>query len=134
MYILLMTVHLLAASILVLVVLLQSGKAGDLASTFGGATSQTAFGARGAATLLTKVTAVCAVVFMLTSLGLALFHTQDSSSTIMDQAEPASQSEVAPEESPSTSPGSGQPAESESDQGSESSDTTASESEPDSPQ
>jgi preprotein translocase subunit SecG len=72
MFILLITLHLLAAAILILVVLLQSGKAGDLATTFGGASSQTAFGARGAATLLTKITTGSAIVFMFTSLGLAI--------------------------------------------------------------
>jgi preprotein translocase subunit SecG len=57
---------------LILVVLLQSGKAGDLASAFGGAGTQTAFGARGAATVLSKATTVCAVVFMITSLALSI--------------------------------------------------------------
>ena len=76
--------HVLACIILILVVLLQSGKAGDLASAFGGTTSQTAFGARSAATLLTKGTAMCAVVFMVTSLGLAILFTQGTESTVME--------------------------------------------------
>jgi preprotein translocase subunit SecG len=57
--------------ILLLVVLLQQGKGGDMASAFGGSGSQTAFGARAGATLLTRVTAVCAALFMLGALGLA---------------------------------------------------------------
>jgi preprotein translocase subunit SecG len=85
MYSLVIILHLLAALILIMVVLLQSGKAGDLASTFGGATSQTAFGARGAATLLTKITTASAVTFMVTSLGLSILSSQVGSDTVMDQ-------------------------------------------------
>jgi len=72
MFILLTIFHVLASLVLILVVLLQSGKAGDLASAFGGAGTQTAFGARGAATVLTKATTICAVIFMVTSLGLSI--------------------------------------------------------------
>jgi preprotein translocase subunit SecG len=85
MYGLFIVLHLLAALILILVVLLQSGKAGDLASTFGGATSQTAFGARGAATILTKVTTVSAITFMITSLSLSILSSRVESETVMDQ-------------------------------------------------
>lgn len=81
---LIVTLHVLAALVLILVVLLQSGKAGDLASTFGSAGTQTAFGARGAATFLTKATTVSAVVFMLTSLSLAVLYTQGSSQSVID--------------------------------------------------
>ena len=76
--------HVLACIVLILVVLLQSGKAGDLASAFGGTTSQTAFGARSAATLLTKGTTLCAIIFMVTSLGLAILFTQGTESTVME--------------------------------------------------
>ena len=81
---LLTILHVLACIVLILVVLLQSGKAGDLASAFGGTTSQTAFGARSAATLLTKGTTLCAVIFMVTSLGLAILFTQGTESTVME--------------------------------------------------
>jgi preprotein translocase subunit SecG len=57
---------------LIIVVLLQSGKAADLAGAFGGMGSQTAFGPRGSATLLSKATTVSAVIFMLTSLSLSI--------------------------------------------------------------
>ena len=61
------------------------GKGGRLgASAFGGTTSQTAFGARSAATLLTKGTTLCAVIFMVTSLGLAILFTQGTESTVME--------------------------------------------------
>ena len=68
------TVHVLVCFLLILVVLLQSGKAADLAGAFGGAGSQTAFGPRGAATFLSKATTWCAIMFMLTSMALFLRH------------------------------------------------------------
>jgi preprotein translocase subunit SecG len=69
---LLAILHVLVCFLLVVVVLLQSGKAADLAGAFGGAGSQTAFGPRGAATFLSKATTWCAVMFMLTSMALVL--------------------------------------------------------------
>jgi preprotein translocase subunit SecG len=56
----------------VLVVLLQSGKGADLAGAFGGGATQTAFGSRGPASFLSKMTTMAAVVFMLTSIGLSM--------------------------------------------------------------
>jgi len=58
--------------VLIIVVLLQSGKAADLAGAFGGAGSQTAFGPRGAANVLSKATTWCAIMFMLCALALVL--------------------------------------------------------------
>ena len=58
--------------VLIIVVLLQSGKAADLAGAFGGAGSQTAFGPRGAANVLSKATTWCAVMFMLCSFAMVL--------------------------------------------------------------
>src|SRR5271167_4404342 len=69
---LLVTLHVLVCFVLVLVIMLQSGNAADLAGAFGGAGSQTAFGPRGAATFLSKATTWCAIVFMLTSLTLSI--------------------------------------------------------------
>ena len=66
------TIYVLGCFLLLLVILLQQGKGGDMASAFGGGSSQTAFGARGGATLLTKMTTVCAVLFMLGALILAI--------------------------------------------------------------
>jgi preprotein translocase subunit SecG len=85
MYALFIILHIMTSLILILVVLLQSGKAGDLASTFGGATSQTAFGARGAATILTKVTTISAITFMVTSLSLSMLSSRVGTTTVMDQ-------------------------------------------------
>jgi preprotein translocase subunit SecG len=83
-YILVATLHVLVCVILILVVLLQSGKGADLASAFGGASTQTVFGSRGPASFLSKLTTVAAVVFMLTSLGLSLMGTKRESKSIMD--------------------------------------------------
>src|ERR1700732_3639740 len=64
--------------VLIIVVLLQSGKAADLAGAFGGAGSQTAFGPRGAATFLSKATTWCAIMFMLTSMHLTIHQNSSS--------------------------------------------------------
>jgi preprotein translocase subunit SecG len=66
------TIHVIVCFFLIIVVLLQSGKAADLAGAFGGMGSQTVFGPRGTATVLSKATTVAAVLFMVTSLALAI--------------------------------------------------------------
>jgi preprotein translocase subunit SecG len=68
----LVTLHVFTCFLLVIVVLLQSGKAADLAGAFGGAGSQTAFGPRGAANFLSRATTWCAIMFMATSMTLVL--------------------------------------------------------------
>lgn len=69
-------IHVIVCLFLVVVVLLQSGKAADLAGAFGGMGSQTVFGPRGAATALSRATTISAVLFMLTSLGLSIISTR----------------------------------------------------------
>src|SRR5580692_7435264 len=69
---LLSTFFVLNCLVLIIVVLLQSGKAADLAGAFGGAGSQTAFGPRGAATVLSQATTWCAVMFMICALALVV--------------------------------------------------------------
>src|SRR6202050_3767523 len=85
----LVTLHVLVCFVLVLVIMLQSGNAADLAGVFGGASSPTAFGPRGAATFLSKATTWCAIVFMLTSLTLSIKRTptdvSTGSSSILEQ-------------------------------------------------
>ena len=76
MTILLTIIHVIVCVFLVIVVLLQSGKAADLAGAFGGMGSQTAFGPRGAATLLSKATTIAAGLFMVTSLSLSILATR----------------------------------------------------------
>jgi preprotein translocase subunit SecG len=78
MYILALIVHIAVCLFLIIVVLLQSGKAADLAGAFGGMGSQTAFGPRGSATLLSKATTISAVVFMVTSLALSILATRNA--------------------------------------------------------
>jgi preprotein translocase subunit SecG len=65
-------VHVIVCLFLIGVILLQQGKSADLAGAFGGQGSQTAFGPRSAANLLTRLTTWCAVIFMLTSIGLTI--------------------------------------------------------------
>lgn len=78
MYILLWIVHVAVCLFLIIVVLLQSGKAADLAGAFGGMGSQTAFGPRGSATLLSKATTLSAILFMVTSLSLSILATKNA--------------------------------------------------------
>jgi preprotein translocase subunit SecG len=68
--------HVIVCLFLIIVVLLQSGKAADLAGAFGGMGSQTAFGPRGSATLLSKATTISAILFMLTSISLSIVATR----------------------------------------------------------
>jgi len=86
-YTLLTIVHVLVCLFLIVVVLLQSGKAADLAGAFGGMGSQTAFGPRGSATLLSKATTASAILFMLTSLTLSILATRGSGvgSTVLEK-------------------------------------------------
>src|SRR5688572_139201 len=77
-----LAVHLVVCLVLIAVVLLQSGKGADLAGAFGGGGSQTAFGPRGAGTFLGKLTTACAVIFMITSLGLAILYNKERSSVV----------------------------------------------------
>src|SRR5947207_9960622 len=75
---LLTLLYVLVCLFLIVVVLLQSGKAADLAGAFGGMGSQTAFGPRGSATLLSKATTGSAILFMITSLSLSIMATRRS--------------------------------------------------------
>src|SRR5947209_7416293 len=79
MIILLTVVHVIVCLFLVIVVLLQSGKAADLAGAFGGMGSQTVFGPRGSATVLSKATTIAAALFMVTSLTLSILATRGGS-------------------------------------------------------
>jgi preprotein translocase subunit SecG len=116
-------VHVVVCLFLVIVVLLQSGKAADLAGAFGGMGSQTAFGPRGAATVLSKATTIAAAVFMLTSLSLAIVATRNAgtATSVLERQKAATQqksSATAPAKTPAptpvsppaAAPGAGQPA------------------------
>lgn len=80
-YFVLVTLHVLVCGLLIIVVLLQSGEAADLAGAFGGAGSQTAFGPRGAATFLSKATTWCAIMFMLTSMAMTMRQNSTAASS-----------------------------------------------------
>ena len=71
-------IHIIVCLFIIIVVLLQSGKSGDIAAAFGGSGSQATFGPRGAATLLSKATTWSAVIFMLTSITLSIFASRAS--------------------------------------------------------
>src|SRR6202023_948884 len=71
-YFVLVTLHVVICGLLIIVIMLQSGEAADLAGAFGGAGSQTAFGPRGAATFLSKATTWCAIMFMMTSMAMTM--------------------------------------------------------------
>ena len=81
MSILLTIIHIVVCFFLIIVVLLQSGKAADLAGAFGGMGSQTTFGPRGSATVLSKATTISAALFMLTSLFLSVLTTRGAAGT-----------------------------------------------------
>jgi preprotein translocase subunit SecG len=98
--------------VLIVVVLLQSGKAADLAGAFGGAGSQTAFGPRGAANVLSKATTWCAIMFMVCALALVLRTdkaVEQGGSILQKVSQPAKPAPApkAPLPSPSSTPASG---------------------------
>jgi preprotein translocase subunit SecG len=98
--------------VLIVVVLLQSGKAADLAGAFGGAGSQTAFGPRGAANVLSKATTWCAIMFMVCALALVLRTdkaVEQGGSVLQKVSQPAKPAPTpkAPLTSPSSTPASG---------------------------
>ena len=111
MFLLLIIIHVLVCIFLILVVLLQTGKGADLAGAFGGGGSQTALGSRGAATVLSKATTVAAVLFMITSLGLAILSSRQTSAVLQatPPVTPATTAPKAPAPAPAP-PAGGTPA------------------------
>jgi preprotein translocase subunit SecG len=86
MTVVLVILHVIISVFLILIVLLQQGKGADLAGAFGGGGSQTAFGARGATTLLHKLTTAFFVLFVVTSLALAVLQARPRSSVMSGEA------------------------------------------------
>ena len=78
---LIVALHILVCFFIIVVVLLQSGKSGDISAAFGGQGSQTAFGPRGAASALSKATTWSAVAFMITSITLSVYATKNGGPT-----------------------------------------------------
>jgi preprotein translocase subunit SecG len=89
-------VHVLVCLFLIIVVLVQSGQSADLAAAFGGQGSQTAFGPRGAATLMTRLTTWCAIIFMLTSITLSVMHARRAGGSSVFAGEKTQQQAPAP--------------------------------------
>jgi preprotein translocase subunit SecG len=109
MYIVLTIVHILVAFIMVGVILLQSGKGAEIGAAFGGS-SQTVFGSRGAGTFLSKMTAVAATIFMVTSLSLAILSKKQNYSSTIGLDKPVSSPSAPVPDSPAGIPAPGPPA------------------------
>ena len=77
--------HIVVCLLLIVIVLLQTGKGADIGAAFGGGSSQTVFGSAGPGGFLTKITTAVAVVFMITSIGLAYFSSHRPGSSIMKE-------------------------------------------------
>src|SRR5436305_11267504 len=90
---LVLAIHVIVSLFLIIVVLIQSGQSADLAAAFGGQGSQTAFGPRGTATIMTKATTSCAVIFMLTSIALSIMssHAATGGSVLSGEKAPQQQ-------------------------------------------
>jgi preprotein translocase subunit SecG len=85
-YYLVATLYVLTCMVLMLVILLQQGKGGDIANAFGGGSSQAAFGARSGATVLSRATTVCAVLFVVGALVLGIVGQRGPGSVIGGRA------------------------------------------------
>ena len=81
-YYLVTVLYILACLTMMLVVYLQQGKGGDIAAAFGGGSSQAAFGARAGATVLSRATAICAILFMVGALALGIIGKRGPSSVL----------------------------------------------------
>jgi len=105
-YWIVIVLHVIACLFLIAVVLLQQGKGQDLASAFGGGGTQTAFGPRGSANVLSRATTILAGVFMVTSLALSILRPQTGS--VLDRVPSAAPSPTATA-SPAASPAASTP-------------------------
>jgi preprotein translocase subunit SecG len=81
-YYFVLALYIIVCGLLIITILLQQGKGGDIASAFGGGTSQAVFGARSGATLLTRATSVLAALFIIGSLMLTVWGTRGPSSVV----------------------------------------------------
>ena len=106
----LIIIHLVVCVALIMIVLLQTGKGADMGAAFGGGASQTLFGSAGASTFLSKLTTVAAIIFMVTSLGLAYYSSRRTQSSIMTDTRPPIEEQAQPQTG-SLPPAESQPAE-----------------------
>ena len=98
MVLLITIIHVITCFFLIIVVFLQSGQSADIAAAFGGMGSQTAFGPRGASTLLGKATTWAAVIFMITSITLSIFAARHKGTGSVLQNTPPAKSAPAPQQ------------------------------------
>ena len=80
-------IHIMMCVLLVLIVLLQTSKGADIGAAFGGGSSQTLFGSAGPGGFLTKITTGVAIIFMVTSIGLAYFSSHKTGASIMKETQ-----------------------------------------------
>ena len=106
-YYLFVTLYVIACLVLMIVILLQQGKGGDIANAFGGGASQAVFGARAGATVLTKVTTGLTVAFMSLALLLAVWGSRGTSSVVGGVEGPATPQLPAAATAPMTAPPAG---------------------------
>ena len=92
-------IHILVCIILIVIILLQPGKGGDLGSVFGGGSSESVFGSSGALPFLAKLTRLLAIIFVITSLSLGYFSVSKIKSTVISDVPPVEQNVSSPEES-----------------------------------
>jgi preprotein translocase subunit SecG len=97
-------VHIIVCFFIIVVVLLQSGKSGDISAAFGGQGSQTAFGPRGAASALSKATTWSAVAFMVTSICLSIYASKHSGPASVLQGIKSQPTKTQPASKPATPP------------------------------
>jgi preprotein translocase subunit SecG len=111
MYTLAVIIHIIVCFLMIASILLQAGKGAEIGAAFGGS-SQTVFGSRGPGTFLSKVTIGAAVIFMMTSLGLALLSKERNfSSTVIDlNKKDAATAPILPQGTPESKPATETPA------------------------
>ncbi|HEY7741626.1 MAG TPA: preprotein translocase subunit SecG [Burkholderiales bacterium] len=101
---LILVIHVLAALVLVGLILLQHGKGADVGAAFGSGASGSVFGASGSANFLSRTTAVLAIVFFVTSLGLTYFTTKKTEGKGVMSTQPAAPAQSLPAQIPPTAP------------------------------
>ncbi|RLB84408.1 MAG: preprotein translocase subunit SecG [Deltaproteobacteria bacterium] len=109
----LIIIHAIVCIALIMIVLLQTGKGADMGAAFGGGSSNTLFGSTGGSTFLGKMTTVAAIVFMITSLGLAYLSGHGIKNSIMTEKKAPIEQKAAPaepEKSSHSEPENSQPA------------------------
>ena len=104
-YFSIVTLHVIVCIILVLVVLLQSSKGADLAGAFGGGATQTAFGSRGPASFLSRITTIAAIIFMITSVSLSMISSTRAEAKSILETTTGKQTSKSAEKKPATKPG-----------------------------